>query len=1241
MKHVLWLVLYLSSPAEKKIVLLAGPLDSHPKDTHEYERNVILLKHCLDTSPSVQGAKVELHLGGWPEDPRTLDDADTIVITSGGCDHHLEDHPFYVGDRLGVLKKQMDRGCGLVQFHWSTFNPSRHHEAVTEWVGGTFDYETGPGGKWYSAIETREWTTALGAPDHPLSRGLRPFKLKEEFYFNLRFRDPDPRLVPILQKEAGGDLRKNTVAYAVERSNGGRGFGFTGGHFYANWWIPEFRKLVLNAIVWTAHLPVPEEGVSSTLEPPLRALILTGHHHPAHDWRATTAALVHALEQDPRLKVEVTENPEDLAGPKMENLGLLVQNYNNWDRPGLSEAAKAGFRKHLERGGGLLIVHFANGAWNATLPNKESEWEEYRTRIVRRAWMHPESAHDDYGAFRVEVAKGSHPVTQGLGAFDTMDELYFHQGGDLPVEPLAWARSKKTGQDEPLAFGYRVEKGRVFQTLLGHSDLSIRSAAPLIRRGAVWAARLSPLSFDPPTGALLKAFFKPGSAWTPKAQEPAKPNPDPKEKGLLPPDPGLDGGKGGHWGLTGEPDWKDGRWNQAEVGPFISSSLKIPEGTLVKAISIKVGDQEEGGVVFDAQGCSLRAGWTGRFIAFSPARYGLIEMPRIAGELRWTTPAGPRGRYRSLSLRGNRVSLSYDLGSLHVSETPWLEKRGDLLAFSRSFRIGGEGEALLPLASLQGATGKEETVEGVPLAVLRSGENVTAAALVGGGPGRLAVANGFEIDYRAKPTGEGEGEKILLFGGKAAELAEFAALVKGTPPPKGISAVGGGPRWSGPLNTQGHVSPDPGPYVLDTLTLPYENPWKALLFLSGLDFFENGDAAVSTVHGEVWTVSGIDSKLGKLSWRRYATGLYQPLGLKIVKNEVYVLGRDQITRLRDPEGRGEASIYENFSSDLPSSAAGHDYIACLETDTAGRFYYASTRGLFRVSSDGATTELLAGGFRNPNGLSIGPGGTITVAPQEGEWVPASQICEVKPGDWYGYAGPRAAPDRPSGVTPPLCYLPRILDNSTGGQVWVEGDRWGPLEGQLLNLSYGRCSMQLVLRETVGGRSQGGAVPFKLSFSSGVMRGRFRPADGQLYVCGLKGWVSSAVRDGCLQRVRYTGAKVRLPVALHAKASGLEITFSVPLDREMAESLDSYAIEQWNYHYSEKYGSEEYSVTQPDRVGHDPVEVRSARLLGDSRTVHLEIPALKPVMQMRIRYSLRDAEGQGIRGEIDSSLHRLP
>ncbi|MBC7816855.1 MAG: ThuA domain-containing protein, partial [Planctomycetaceae bacterium] len=240
-----------AEPVPKKIVLIAGPITGHGKHTHEYEKSVILLKHLLDTSPSTKGkVAVEAHFKGWPTDEKTLDDAATIVMISDGGDRNATDHPLYVGERFQTLERQMKRGCGFVQFHWTTFNPSRVHDQITEWVGGYFDYEKGPAAnKWFSAISTWDANVTLGNSEHPIARGVKPFSAREEFYYNLRFRDGDDRVQPIWLTKPPGQQKDHVVAWAVERKDGGRGFGSTGGQFFQNWLDENFRRTILNAIV--------------------------------------------------------------------------------------------------------------------------------------------------------------------------------------------------------------------------------------------------------------------------------------------------------------------------------------------------------------------------------------------------------------------------------------------------------------------------------------------------------------------------------------------------------------------------------------------------------------------------------------------------------------------------------------------------------------------------------------------------------------------------------------------------------------------------------------------------------------------------------------------------------------------------------------------------------------------------------------------------------------------------------
>lgn len=193
------------------------------------------------------------------------------------------------------------------------------------------------------------------------------------------------------------------------------------------------------------------------------------------------------------MKVDVSEQIEDLASDKLNGYDLLMLNYCNWKRPGLSEDAKAGFAKYLQNGGGLCLLHFANGAFHFSLPEAgDSDWPEYR-RICRRVWDHTagKSGHDRYGKFIVEIETQDHPVTRGMEAFETIDELYYRQQGDEPITVLAKARSRDTGEFAPQAFVYDYGKGRVFQTVLGHSAESIETTgtSELIRRGAAWVAR--------------------------------------------------------------------------------------------------------------------------------------------------------------------------------------------------------------------------------------------------------------------------------------------------------------------------------------------------------------------------------------------------------------------------------------------------------------------------------------------------------------------------------------------------------------------------------------------------------------------------------------------------------------------------------------------------------------------------------------------------------------------------------
>lgn len=213
----------------------------------------------------------------------------------------------------------------------------------------------------------------------------------------------------------------------------------------------------------------------------IRLLIVTGYDHPAHDWKASALALAEVLRADPRFDARIIEDPQQLAAPEAARYDVLMLDFMNWQRPGPGEDAREQLRRLIDGGKGLVLIHFASGAF--------ADWPEYR-QLAGRVWD-GKNGHDPRGPFRVEIRDQQHPITRGLTSYETDDELYIGLTGERPIVTLASARSKITGQDHPMAFCFEYGRGRVFHTSLGHDARAIRIAgtAELIRRGSAWAAR--------------------------------------------------------------------------------------------------------------------------------------------------------------------------------------------------------------------------------------------------------------------------------------------------------------------------------------------------------------------------------------------------------------------------------------------------------------------------------------------------------------------------------------------------------------------------------------------------------------------------------------------------------------------------------------------------------------------------------------------------------------------------------
>jgi type 1 glutamine amidotransferase len=246
-----------ASAADAKIVVIAGR-PSHGPGDHEFNAGTKLLVKWLKQVPGVEPVLVQ---NGWPTDESVFQGAKSIVFYMDGG----PGHPMIQGDHLETMRKLMDQGVGLVCLHYAVeFPKGKAGDQLLDWLGGY--YETGFSDNPMNDAEI------VAKDGHPITRGIHTLRANDEWYYKIRFRPIDARVTTVLTAKSliGHDKKEytnQTVAWATERKDGGRSFGFTGAHFHRNWGIPEFRSVVLNAILWTAKLDVPSEGVKVDVTP--------------------------------------------------------------------------------------------------------------------------------------------------------------------------------------------------------------------------------------------------------------------------------------------------------------------------------------------------------------------------------------------------------------------------------------------------------------------------------------------------------------------------------------------------------------------------------------------------------------------------------------------------------------------------------------------------------------------------------------------------------------------------------------------------------------------------------------------------------------------------------------------------------------------------------------------------------------------------------------------------------------
>ncbi len=237
-----------TEPTTLRVLLLSQGPDGHPPETHEYDAGVRLLERCLANVPNLEVVTARAD-GAWPEGPELISRADCVVLFLSQGAKWMHEEP----RRLEAFGRLAGRGGGLVALHWAMGTKEAPPiRGFLELFGGCHG---GPERK-YEVLET---DVSVANPDHAILRGISNFRVYDEFYYELKFVDSSHPVQQLLKAEIGG--KQETVAWAWERGDGGRSFGFSGIHFHRNWRLEQYRRLVVQGILWTLDLPIPENGL--------------------------------------------------------------------------------------------------------------------------------------------------------------------------------------------------------------------------------------------------------------------------------------------------------------------------------------------------------------------------------------------------------------------------------------------------------------------------------------------------------------------------------------------------------------------------------------------------------------------------------------------------------------------------------------------------------------------------------------------------------------------------------------------------------------------------------------------------------------------------------------------------------------------------------------------------------------------------------------------------------------------
>lgn len=590
-------------------------------------------------------------------------------------------------------------------------------------------------------------------------------------------------------------------------------------------------------------------------------------------------------------------------------------------------------------------------------------------------------------------------------------------------------------------------------------------------------------------------------------------------------------------------------------------------------------------------------------------------------------PIDPKlGQFKAVRLVEDGVILEYTILGVPVQERLQSRKDGENLSVARSFQF-----ARVP-QNLWLVLGQSPVADDRKLAVVMASSGKGVAELISQADGLQTV--------KVTPSSQPVMLQVALSLASSVRTGEMKFTAKPAPT-----------RWPQTVSTKATASTSSEAYVLDDIAIPDKNPWKRNVRFADLAFFPDGRAVFVTFDGDVWIASGLNGDMNGVQWKRFASGLHEPMGIAIRQNEIFVHDRNGLWRLRDTDNNGEADVHELFCNLFAQTAETREFAAGLRAAPDGSFVISkggqqgSTIGklngtVLRVAPDGKSFATLGWGFREPF-IGVHPKtGLVTVSDQQGNYVPSTPLYIIKGNEYHGFLSNLLPKEKyPAPIADPLTWIPHPVNSSAVGQVWLAGAKMGGLSDALIHIGYNRPEIFLVRLNERSAQTQAAVISLTKDFGYAPLNGAVNPLDGQLYLTGFQIWGTTAKRISGITRVRFTGAANPWPCEIAPMDKGVLIRFDVPLEPQQATNLANYSLERWNYQRTANYGSPHFKLD--GTKGTEQLAPSSVYLAKDGKSVFLGLPDMKRVMQMRVGWNIALKDGKKIASNAYFTPYEFP